>query len=93
VSGKPATAEKWITAAVENEFYATRAEDGGFVFLTTKRISEGSGGVTLSECHESEPRGLAAKLMSIPMGLFFKGVIRKVVLQDLNDIKAAVERA
>ena len=48
--GKPATADKWITDAAENEFYKTRAEDGGFVFLTTKRISEGSGGMTLSEC-------------------------------------------
>jgi len=30
--------------------------------------------------------------MSIPMRLFFKGVIKKALLQDLNDIKAAVER-
>src|ERR1051325_3747231 len=47
--GKSATAEKWITDAVENEFYKTKAEDGGFVFLTTKRISESNGGVTLTE--------------------------------------------
>jgi len=33
--GKPATAEKWITDAAENEFYTTRAEDGGFVFVST----------------------------------------------------------
>ena len=33
--GKSATVEKWITDAVENEFYKTRAEDGGFVFVTT----------------------------------------------------------
>lgn len=30
--------------------------------------------------------------MSLPMGLLFKGVARKALLQDLNDIKAAVER-
>src|SRR4051812_27034433 len=41
--GKPATVEKWINAAAENEFYKTRAEDKGFVFLTTKRLSETSG--------------------------------------------------
>ena len=90
--GKPATVEKWITDAAENEFYKTRAEDGGFVFLTTKSISESSGGITLSESHDSKPQGIRAKLMSIPMGLFFKGVIKKALLQDLNDIKAAVER-
>jgi hypothetical protein len=89
--GKPATAEKWITEAAENEFYKTRAEDGGFVFLTTKRISASSGGHMLTECHESRPQSVAAKLMAIPMGLFFKGVIRKALLQDLNDIKSAVE--
>ena len=90
--GKPATAEKWITDAAENEFYKTRAEDGGFVFLTTKSISESSGGITLTESHESKPQGIVAKLMSIPMVLFFKGVIKKALLQDLNDIKAAVEQ-
>ena len=90
--GKPATADKWITDAAENEFYRTRAEDGGFVFLCTKSISESHGGMTLTESHDSRPQGLGAKLMSIPMGLFFKGVIRRAVQQDLNDIKTAVER-
>jgi hypothetical protein len=90
--GKPATADKWITDVAENEFYKTRAEDGGFVFVTTKSISESSSGVTLSESHESKPLGIKAKLMSIPMRLFFKGLIKKALLQDLNDIKAAVER-
>ena len=90
--GKSATAEKWITDAAENELYKTRAEDGGFVFLTTKSISEGSGGITLTEVHESIPQGFGAKLMSIPMRVLFKGVMKKAVLQDLNDIKAAVEQ-
>ena len=90
--GKPATVEKWITDAAENDFYKTRAEDGGFVFLTTKSISESSGGMTLTESHESKPQGFVATLMSIPMALFFKGVIRKALLQDLNDIKSAVEK-
>ena len=85
--GKSATAEKWITDAAENEFYKTRAEDGGFVFLTTKSISESSGGITLTESHESKPQGIVAKLLSIPMGFLFKGVAKKALLQDLNDIK------
>jgi len=90
--GKPATVEKWITEAKENEFYKTRAEDGGFVFLTTKRISQDDRGITYSECHETNPVGFAATLMTIPMGLFFKGTIKKAILQDLTDIKAAVEK-
>jgi hypothetical protein len=89
--GKPATAEKWITEAAENEFYESRAESDGFVFLTTIGMSESNGGITLISSHDSRPQTLAARLMSIPMGIFFKGVARKAILQDLNDIKALVE--
>lgn len=90
--GKPATAEKWITDAAENEFYKTRAEDNGFVFLSTIRISESSGGMTLTSCHDSQPQSLVARFMSIPMSLLFKGVAKKALVQDLIDIKSAVER-
>ena len=90
--GKPAAVDKWITDAVENEFFKTKAEDGGFVFLTTNRISESSGGITLTSSHDSQPQGMLARLQSIPMVLF-KGVVKKALLQDLNDIKSAVEQA
>jgi hypothetical protein len=89
--GKPAAAEKWITDAAENDFYKTRAEDNGFVFLSTMTISEGSGGITLRSSHETKPQGIVARLQSVPMFLF-KGVIRKALLRDLNDIKSAVEK-
>ena len=89
--GEPAAVEKWITDAAEHEFYTTRAESDGFVFLSTIRISESNGGVTLTSSHDSKPQGIAAKLKSTPMFLF-KGVIKKAILQDLNDIKSAVER-
>ena len=91
--GKPATVEKWITDAAENAFYTTRAEDGGFMFFTTMRMSENNNGsISLTSSHDSQPQTMVARLMSIPMGLFFKGVIKKAVLQDLNDIKTAVEQ-
>lgn len=90
--GKAATAEKWITDAVENEFYKTRAEDNGFVFISTMRISESGGGITLTSVHESKPQGIVARLMSVPMGIFFKGVAKKALQQDLYDIKSAVEQ-
>jgi len=90
--GKPATAEKWITDAAENQFYKTRAESDGFIFLSTMSISESSGGITLTSSHDSKPQGIVARLMSLPMGLLFKGVAKKALLQDLNDIKSAVEQ-
>ncbi|PJZ51891.1 SRPBCC family protein [Leptospira adleri] len=90
--GKPATIEKWITEAKENEFYTTRAEDGGFVFLTTNRISMGGAGITLKGIHQTLPQGFAARLKALPLVLF-KTTIKKAIMQDLNDIKSAVERA
>jgi carbon monoxide dehydrogenase subunit G len=89
--GDAATVEKRITDAAENEFYKTRAEDGGFVFFTTMRLSESSDGMTLTSSHETKPQGIVARLKSLPMVLF-KGMIKKAILQDLNDIKAAVEK-
>jgi hypothetical protein len=89
--GKPASVEKWITDAGENEFYKTKAESDGFVFLSTMRMSDGNGGVKLSSSHDSVPQGLAAKLKSLPM-VFFNGMVKKALLQDLNDIKSVVER-
>ena len=89
--GEPAAVEKWITEAAENEFYRTRAEDRDVVFLTSMRISESGGGITLTSSHDSRPQGIVAKFTSIPMFLF-KGVVKKAILQDLNDIKSVVER-
>ncbi len=90
--GKPATAEKWITEAVNEEFYKTRSESDGFVFLSTTSISEGDGGIRLTTSHASVPQTFVARVQAIMMGVLFKGVIRKALLQDLNDIKARVER-
>ena len=88
---EPATVEKWITEAFENDFYKTQAEDRGVIFITTMRISESRGGITLTSSHDSQPQGFVAGFKSLPMVLF-KGVVKKAILQDLNDIKSAVER-
>ena len=90
--GKPATAEKWITHVAEKESLETRAEEQGFVYVTTQSISESGGALTLTSSHDSRPQTVGARLMSIPMALLFKGAIRKALLQDLSDIKAAVEQ-
>ena len=90
--GDPATVEKWVTDSAENEFYETKAEMDGFVFVTTMRIAENSdGGATLTSSHESIPQGFVARLKSLPIFLF-KGVIKKALMQDLTDVKAAVEQ-
>ena len=90
--GKPASVDKWITEAVENEFYKTRAESDGFVFMATLAISEAGNGITLTTSHDSVPQGVVARWLSVPMMFFFRGVAKKALLQDLIDMKSAVER-
>jgi hypothetical protein len=46
----------------------------------------------LTSTHESQPQTIVKRLMTIPMRLFFKGVMKRFILQDLNDIKSAVEK-
>lgn len=89
--GKPATVEIWITDAVENEFYKTRAESDGYLFLSTMGVSESSGGIILTTSHDYKAQSIAARLKSLPMFLF-KGMMKKIFLKDLNDIKSAVEQ-
>ena len=89
--GELVTIEKQITEAVEKQFYKTRAESDGFLFLSTMTISEKNGVQTLISAHEYLPQGLTAKLKSLPMFLF-KGVIKKALLKDLSAIKSFVER-
>ena len=88
--GKPSAIDKWVTDAVENKFYKTRAEMDGFIFLTTMTISESGDNVILTSSHETKSQGFIAKIKSLPM-IFFKGMLKKAILQDLNDIKTAVE--
>ncbi|HNP47953.1 MAG TPA: hypothetical protein PKK99_14945 [Bacteroidia bacterium] len=88
--GKPASVEKCITEAVENEFYKTRAEMDGFIFITTMNLSQSNEQTILTSTHETIPLGFLSKLKSLPM-IFFKGVLKKAILQDLKDIKNTLE--
>jgi hypothetical protein len=88
--GKPTAIDKWITDAVANEFYKTRAEMDGFIFLTTLSISENAHSTILTSTHETISQGFMAKLKSLPM-IFFRGILKKAILKDLTEIKFAVE--
>lgn len=90
--GKPAAVEKWITEAAEPDHCTARAESDGFAFVSTRRLAERDGVVVVTESHDSQPQTLMARLQMIPMALCFKGTIRKAILQDLHDLKTAVER-
>lgn len=77
---------------VDGTSHETRAENDGFVFLTTMVISRDGDAVTSMSAHDSQPQGFVAALQAIPMRSLFAGAIRKAILRDLEDIKAAVAR-
>ena len=90
--GKTATEVMWITDALENEYYKTRAESHGCVYLSTLAISEDNGQSTLIMTFEGQAQRIVAKVFSCLMGFMMKGAIKKALAKDLQDIKAAVEK-
>ena len=91
--GKEATEVMWITDAIENESYRTRAESHGAVYLTAFKITEHGDSCDLSMEFTGEPQSFGARIMAALTGFLFKGATLKALKKDLEDIKAASENA
>jgi hypothetical protein len=91
--GKEATEVMWVTESVENEYYCTRAESHGSVYITRLSLNESKGVTTLTMSFSGEPQTLIAKLLSAIMSKFIKNSIEKELRKDLNDIKNHVEQS
>jgi carbon monoxide dehydrogenase subunit G len=88
--GQTATEVMWITDAVENEYYRTRAESHGAIYKTEFLLTKNGESTDLIMSFDAELVTFKAKLMSI-MGFLFIGATRKALKEDLKDIKIAVE--
>lgn len=91
--GKTAEETMWITDARDNESYTTRAESHGSVYTTIVSLGDAGGSTELSMRFGAEPVTPGAKIMWALTGFLFKGATAKALMQDLEDIKKAVERA
>ena len=89
--GKEATEVMWITDAAEASHYDTRAESHGAVYTTRIGLQPVDGGTRLSMDFSSAPQTFGAKVMGAIFGVMMKGSMRKMILKDLEDIKAAAE--
>ena len=65
---------------------------GGCLYVSTLSITGHDAHCTLTMRFDGKAQSLLARIMMIPMGLLFKGSTRKMLLRDLNDIKAVVEQ-
>ncbi len=92
VFGKEATEIMWITDFVENEFYQTRAESHGSIYISRLEVKSVDKKTQLTMSFSAEAQTLFAKIFSGLMAFLIKGSMRKAVIKDLSDIKAHVER-
>jgi uncharacterized membrane protein len=90
--GRTATEIMWITDEKENESYKTRAESNGAVYITDLVLAEQSDKTQLTMAFDIMPQTFSSKLMSAITGRFFRNATEKALMQDLIDIKSAVEQ-
>ncbi len=89
--GKEATEVMWITDAMENKYYQTRAESHGSVYISKLMITQANAGIVLSMVFDGQAQSFGARLMYGVMGFMLKNATKKALMQDLQDIKRAVE--
>ena len=89
--GKEATETMWITDSVANQFYRTRAESHGSVYVSELAVKEQDGGTVLTMGFTGEAQSIFMKLVSVLMTPFIKGSMIKMLDKDLEDIKHYVE--
>jgi hypothetical protein len=90
--GKKATETMWITDAVVDSFYKTRAESHGAIYVSKLSLADHDGGTRLTMEFDGKAVTFGAKLMWGLMGWMFKGATRKALQADLEAIKKAVEK-
>ena len=88
--GKEAVETMWITAARDNHWYETRAENHGAIYSTRISLEDGKKKTVLSMTFSSRPTTFVSRLMSF-MGYLFRSSMRKMLQQDLADIRRAAE--
>jgi uncharacterized membrane protein len=91
--GRDAVEVMWITDASPPSFYKTRAESHGSIYISSLELEPTTTGTRLTMEFNCQPETFGAKLMWLLTGWMAKKAIRKVIDQDLADIKKAVERA
>ena len=89
--GKEAVETMWITDFKENEFYQTRAESHGSIYISKFTVEPVEDRTKLTMNFSGEAQTFFVKLMSKAMGFMMKGAMKKAVMKDLVNIKAHVE--
>lgn len=90
--GKQATEVMWITDAVNESYYLTRAESHGSIYVSRMSVEDQQGSTKLGMEFTCEPQSMGAKIMTTLMGWMFKSASCKAMHKDLVDIQRSVEK-
>ena len=89
--GKEATETMWITDYVDGEFYITRAENCGAIYVSKLTVIPQGNGAQLTMEFSGSSDSFFVNLMSSIMSFFIKKSMIKMLEDDLLDIKKHVE--
>ncbi len=86
------TETMWITEALENEYYCTRAESHGSVYITKLALTQIGENTKLTMSFAAEAQSWGVKIISACMGVLIKSSMKKALYRDLLDIKNFLEK-
>jgi carbon monoxide dehydrogenase subunit G len=92
IFGKESSETMWITHCKDQEYYVTRAENHGAIYVTTMAVAEKDGKTLLSMEFSDSSESIFVRLISAVMGVFLKKSMCKMLNDDLEDIKKFVEQ-
>ncbi|MDG2090134.1 MAG: hypothetical protein P8J61_03355 [Gammaproteobacteria bacterium] len=90
--GKVASETMWITDSKDGEYYFTRAENQGTIYVTKMSLEEADGKTLLTMSFSGTSESIFIRFISSIMGFFIKGSMIKMVQKDLDDIKSFMEK-
>lgn len=91
--GKEATETMWVTAARAPKHYDVEAGSHGCRYYSRISLQEIGDATELTMHFRAEPETFMAKLLGNTIGRLFLGTTRKMLQQDIDDIKLAAEHA
>ena len=90
--GKEASETMWITDSKDGEYYCTRAENHGSIYVTKMSVDETDGKTLLTMSFSATSESIFIRIISSLMGLFIKKSMLKMLKHDLDDIKNHLEK-
>jgi len=83
----------WITDSTEDEYYCTRAENQGAIYVTKMSVDEAAGKTLLNMSFSATSESIFIRFISSIMGFFIKKSMVKMLQKDLDDIKIFMEKS